>query len=92
MAIDENLLGKARNSPHDLRFEEALKLAKQLGFVEVRSTGSHRIFHHPAGGKIPSPPRPLNLQEGKNGRAKAYQVRQMLTMAEAMGIIRRDGE
>jgi hypothetical protein len=29
----------------------------------------------------------LNLQCGKNGKAKAYQVRQMLSMAEAMGVL-----
>ena len=32
-------------------------------------------------------PMPLNLQYGKNGKAKAYQVRQMLSMAEAMGLV-----
>ncbi len=32
-------------------------------------------------------PRPLNLQKGRDGKAKAYQVKQMLQMAEALGII-----
>ena len=31
--------------------------------------------------------KPLNLQEGKDGKAKSYQVRQMIQMATEMGII-----
>ena len=90
MAVDEQLLQRARTNPAGLRFEEALSLAKQLGWFEKKGhgTGSHiHIFHHNLAPKIKNQfPRPLNLQNEK-GMAKAYQVRQMIAMARAMGII-----
>ena len=88
MPIDRALLARAYGRPQDLRFEEAVALAKQLGFEHVRTTGSHYLFQH---AKAPAVrerfPRPLNLQEGRDGKAKAYQVKQMLQMAEAFGMI-----
>jgi len=89
MAVDEKLLAKARQNPLDLTFEEAVSLAKQLGWEEQRTRGSHKVFHHPLAPKIRDLyPRPLNLQRGKDGKAKSYQVRQMIQMAVAMGIIK----
>jgi len=78
MAVDSKLLAKARVSPHALRFEEALRLGRQLGFEKVRQVRTHRIFRHPRLS-------PLNLQEGPGGRAKAYQVRRMLRAAKGGG-------
>lgn len=89
MAVDEKLLAKARRNPADLTFEEAVTLAEQLGWEKPRTRGSHKIFRHPAAPKIRNLyPQPLNLQCGKDGKAKEYQVRQMIKMAEAMGIIK----
>ncbi len=88
MAVEEHLLARARGNPAGLAFAEAVTLAKQLGWQEVRIRGSHHIFHHPLAPKIKDQyPQPLNLQEGKDGKAKAYQVRQMIDMATAMGVI-----
>ena len=88
MAVDEQLLDRAKRNPAGLTFDEAVKLAEQLGWNEVRKIGSHRIFHHPLAQKIKEIyPRPLNLQRGKNGKAKEYQVRQMLERARGMGVI-----
>lgn len=88
MPVDRELLAKAYRNPHGLRFEEALRLATELGFEEVRVKGSHHLFRHPQAQKVKgSFPRPLNLQEGADGKAKGYQVRQMLRMAEALGTI-----
>jgi hypothetical protein len=88
MAVDEKLLARARRNPAGLAFEEAVSLAKQLGWQEVRTRGSHHIFHHPLAPKIRGRyPQPLNLQEGKDGKAKAYQVQQMLQMATEMEIL-----
>jgi HicA toxin of bacterial toxin-antitoxin, len=88
MAIDEKLLDKAWRNPADLRFAEAYDLAIQLGWEEPRRRGSHVIFFHPEGAKIRKNfPQPLNLQEGKNGKAKEYQVKQMLKMATELGVI-----
>ena len=91
MPIDEKLLQKARETPGGVRFDDACKLAVQLGFEFARQEGSHSIYQHSRGAELREQfQRPLNLQEGKNGQAKAYQVRQMLQMAEALGIIERE--
>ena len=74
MAIDPQLLDKARRAPHAVGFEEALRLCRQLGFQKVRHVRGHRILHHPARG-------PLSMQEGPHGRAKAYQVRHLVEVA-----------
>lgn len=89
MAVDERLLERARNNPGGLRFEEAVALAEQLGWVERKVRGgSHHIFHHPRGHVIRNQyPQPLNLQRLKDGNAKDYQVQQMISMAIALGIV-----
>jgi hypothetical protein len=76
MAIDPVLLEKARLRPHALRLEEALRLSRQLGFAKVRQVRGHRILHHAAAVA-------LNLQAGRNGYAKAYQVRRLLEVSGA---------
>ena len=79
MRVDRKLLEKALRSPEALRFEEAVRLTRQLGFEKVRQMAGHRLFRHPPlrdGGD--RSPRPLNLQEGPHGMAKAYQVAQLL--------------
>jgi hypothetical protein len=78
MALDPKLLEKARRAPSTLRIEEALQLGRQLGFAKVRQVRGHRILHHPHLS-------PLNLQEGRAGRAKAWQVKRLLEAARAAG-------
>ena len=93
MSVDQKLLAKAVDAPQNLRFEEAVSLAKQLGWEEVGGEGSHIVFKHANAEKIRDRfPRPLNLQEGRNGKAKVYQVDQLLEMARAMGLIGQAGE
>ena len=75
MPLDRKLLEKARRSPHALRFEEAVRLGRELGFQKVRQVRGHRIFRH---SKLSA----FSLQEGADGRAKAYQVRRMLEAAK----------
>jgi hypothetical protein len=88
MPIDEELLKKARENPSGIRFTDAIKLATQMGWEDVGGKGSHRVFRHPKGSLLRGKfPKPLNLQEGKNGKAKAYQVEQLLAMATEMAII-----
>jgi hypothetical protein len=88
MAIDAELLSKARRNPAGLRFDEALRLARQLGFSEPRIRGSHHVMTHPLADRVRQTyPRPLNLQRAPDGKAKGYEVRQMLQIAEAIGII-----
>lgn len=44
MAVDAQLLERARRNPTGLAFTEAVTLAQQLGWREVRIRGSHHIF------------------------------------------------
>ncbi len=90
MSVDESLLRAARSNPGNIWFDDAVKLATQLGWQQERTRGSHIIFHHPQGHLIRGDYPPLNLQRSNNGKAKAYQIRQMLAIAEAMGIIERE--
>ena len=74
----DKLLERARSSPANLRFEEVCDLAECYGFVFARQAGSsHRIY------KRPKWPKVMNFQN-RNGKAKAYQVRQLL---EAIDLI-----
>jgi hypothetical protein len=72
MTVDD-LIKEMRNNPKDVRFVDACKVADEL-FGEPRQKGtSHRVWKMPWAGD----PR-VNLQEGKGGKAKAYQVKQLL--------------
>ena len=71
----KKLLRKALSSPANLRFEEICSLAKALGFHLSRVNGSHHIFMHPAVREL------LNVQD-VDGKAKPYQVRQLLDLVE----------
>jgi len=69
------LLRKALSSPANLRFEEVCLLARAFGFHQSRVSGSHHIFAHAGVREL------LNIQEVR-GKAKPYQVKQLLDLAE----------
>jgi len=69
------LLQKALSSPANLRFVEACGLARAFGFHLSRVSGSHHIFAHPQVREL------VNLQEVR-GKAKPYQVKQLLSLVE----------
>ncbi|CRI65953.1 conserved hypothetical protein [Thiocapsa sp. KS1] len=69
------LLLKLLSGSKNVRFLEAVAIAEAFGFRLDRVNGSHHIFVHP---KIPEL---LNLQDLK-GKAKPYQVKQLLQLAE----------
>ncbi len=69
------ILRKALASPANLRFEEACTLATAFGFHLSRRRGSHHVFAHPG------VPQLVNLQDVR-GKAKSYQVRQLLQLVE----------
>lgn len=71
----EKLLRKALSSPANLRFEEACALARAFGFHLSRVSGSHYIFAHQSVREL------VNLQE-VGGKAKPYQVRQLIGLVE----------
>lgn len=68
----EDLVAAMRAAPQNVRFSEAVKVARHY-FGEPRQQGSsHSVWKMP----WPGDPR-VNLQN-RNGMAKAYQVRQLL--------------
>ena len=68
----KNILEKVLSglSDKNIKFSDLRKLVLNLGFGE-RIKGSHHIFFKEGIAEI------INLQPLKNGRAKAYQVRQV---------------
>lgn len=73
----EKLLEAVRNNPRDVHFEDLLRLIEALGFMFDRQNGSHRIYQH----KNPAVPM-INVQDTKTGKAKPYQVEQVLSMMD----------
>jgi predicted RNA binding protein YcfA (HicA-like mRNA interferase family) len=69
------LLEKILAGSKNIRFAEAVILAKSFGFRLDRVRGSHHIFVHP------DIPELLNLQD-VNGKVKPYQLKQLLNIIE----------
>ena len=59
----------------NVRFSDMTHLVEALGFVLVRTRGSHYLYSHPGMAEL------VKLQEVK-GEAKAYQIRQVLRLVE----------
>ena len=78
------LLAKALTGSKNLRFTEAVQLAEAFGFRLSRVRGSHHVFVHPTLREL------VNLQE-VGGKAKPYQVRQLLDLVERYNL-QLDGE
>lgn len=79
MASIENLLRQIRNNPTGIKFSDLCKVCDHY-FGDARQIGSsHRVYKTPWQGD----PR-VNIQS-KKGKAKAYQVRQVLKAIEKMG-------
>lgn len=75
----QKLLQKVLSGTKNVRFSEAAALAEAFGFRLDRVNGSHHIFVHP---EIPEL---LNFQND-NGKAKPYQVKQLLQLVEAYNL------
>jgi len=72
MASIEDILAKMRRNPKGIRFNELTKVCDQH-FGKPRNSGtSHRVYKTPWVGD----PR-VNIQNSR-GKAKAYQVRQVI--------------
>ena len=69
------LLRKLLSGSKNIRFSEAVTCAEAFGFRLTRISGSHHIFVHP---KVPEL---INLQNVK-GKAKPYQIKQLLQIVE----------
>lgn len=78
MATIEDILAQMRENPKGVRFADVCRVCKQY-FGEARQgSSSHRIYKTPWQGD----PR-VNIQNAK-GKAKAYQVKQVLRAIERL--------
>ena len=73
---------QARRSPANVRFRDLCHFVERLGFVLDRTKGSHRIYRHATRRDLPT----INVQEGRAGKAKPYQVKQVLGLVESFGL------
>jgi len=71
---------RVRQGSRNLSFRELVALAEAFGFQHKRTSGSHRIFAHP---QVPAM---LNFQPDRDGSAKRYQIRQLVTLIERYGL------
>jgi predicted RNA binding protein YcfA (HicA-like mRNA interferase family) len=72
----ERLLGRLRAGQFEnVHMADAERLLRALGFRLSRVRGSHRLYEHPVIDES------LNLQP-KRGRAKAYQMRQIIRVVD----------
>ncbi len=74
----DRLLREIRENPCNIRFADLVKVCDHF-FGEARQKGSHHIYKTP----WPGDPR-VNIQEDKNGKAKVYQVKQVLAAIERL--------
>lgn len=72
------LAEELRSSIRQVAFRDLVRTCTLL-FGSPRHGGSHYVFRMPWAGD----PR-INLQPGKNGRAKIYQVRQVIAAIEKL--------
>jgi predicted RNA binding protein YcfA (HicA-like mRNA interferase family) len=69
------LLRKLLAGSKNIKFSDAAACAEAFGFYLSRINGSHHIYVHPEIDEL------LNLQDVK-GKAKPYQVKQLLQLIE----------
>ncbi|MEV5834217.1 toxin HicA [Nocardia sp. NPDC052112] len=81
MASVEKILDKMAESPTNIRYDELHKVLCCEHFGTPRQEGtSHAVFKTPWAGD----PR-VNIQRGDDGKAKPYQVKQVLAAIERLG-------
>lgn len=77
MARRAKLIAKMRTSPQNVTYDELRKVCDEY-FGEPRESGSsHAVYKMPWHGD----PR-VNIQRGKDGKAKRYQVEQAIAAIE----------
>ena len=78
MARVEDIVGQMRNNPNGVRFADACRVCDYY-FGQARQKGSsHRVYKTPWQGD----PR-VNIQNAK-GKAKAYQIKQVVKAIERL--------
>lgn len=76
MTKREKRIAKALNNPRGLSFEEFQQLLRGASWIFDYQRGSHQIGYSPTGHR-------LSIQEGRDGKAKGYQVEQFITQFES---------
>lgn len=80
----DKLLCKARINPAGLRFSELKRLCEAMEMTLDRVSGSHFIYKHN------NPTFGLSIQKMNDGKAKPYQVRQLLDFIDKYDLEERD--
>ncbi len=83
--IKRKLLKKLLSGSMNIRFSEAVSVAEAFGFKLDRINGSHHIYVRSDVSEL------VNLQEIK-GKAKPYQIRQLLKIIETHNLKMEDEE
>ena len=76
------LLRKARKIPAGLRFQELCRLCECADMKLDRTRGSHFIYRRE------NPPCLVSIQKMPDGKAKAYQVRQVVNFIEEFDLLK----
>ena len=80
----EKLVSELERSPKNVKFVDLCRVCDHY-FGDSRQKGSsHRVYKTPWQGN----PR-INIQEGKGGKAKAYQVHQVLEAVEKLNFLKK---
>jgi hypothetical protein len=80
VAATDDILAQMRRNPRDVRFSELCKVCDHFFGKPCQSGSSHRIYKIPWQGD----PR-VNIQNHK-GKAKAYQVKEVLLAIERLEV------
>ena len=75
------LIARARQSANNLSFDELCFIVEHIGFVFDRQKGSHRIY------KGTSYDMPIVNIQNCDGKAKPYQVKQVLDMIDRYDLV-----
>ncbi|MEA2039505.1 MAG: toxin HicA [Thermodesulfobacteriota bacterium] len=76
----DEIISKMRRNPRQVRFKDLCKICDRFFGEPRKSSGSHRVYKTPWHGD----PR-INIQNHK-GKAKAYQVKQVLLALEKLEV------
>lgn len=84
MSKIDHILAKIKQNPKDVRFADLCRVCDAYFGAPRKSAGSHRVYKTPWRGD----PR-INIQND-HGKAKAYQVKQVLLAIEKLEIRHED--
>jgi len=79
----QRLYEEIKRNPKNIRFQRICKVAEAFSFIMRKGKGSHHIFIRPGVEEL------LNFQNVK-GKAKPYQVKQLIKIIEKYGLLEED--